>query len=353
MDYSRSACRFLFSICYLGICVLFNSAAWASSAFGSFYSKLREETLQNSYEIQILRSTADQKAAQNYTAWTRWFPRVDLQLIQSRAQDYSFVTSGALGMLGQNFRPEPLSLSRWELSSTLPLYRRSVFQGVTLALAEKRQAQVQLELKLSEVDWRLRTLAGSYLYEVYRLVALESAATLAKTTLNEAELSFNLGQKTKVDVLRAKANLVLMDSKKAGFDQARVAARNALFEYVGVSRERVKGLELDRPAGEPQVLEVVNGLIDLEKALIPVDPYLASETAELKVSQRLSEQSAVFRNLVLDEELAHTRAKAVMNTEWPELLLKGSLNKQAQDWNGAFSSGNQSYSAAVVLSIPM
>ena len=42
-----------------------------------------------------------------------------------------------------------------------------------------------------------------------------------------------------------------------------------------------------------------------------------------------------------------------MAQEWPELNLKGSLSKQAPDFGAALSPGQQSYSVALVLTVPV
>ena len=72
-----------------------------------------------------------------------------------------------------------------------------------------------------------------------------------------------------------------------------------------------------------------------------------------ELEHQIVNSSPVYQRYTFEEELRHRQAKNAFAQEWPELLVKGSLNKQAQSWNDAFTGENHSYSAALVLNIPL
>ncbi|MCM2279713.1 MAG: TolC family protein [Oligoflexia bacterium] len=335
-------------------------SARAAGDLEEAFSELRRQATQSAYDLRIAEASAGQARAAHYTSVARWLPRLDLQLSQSRSKDFSILTSGSLGALGSAFAftPQALSLMRWELDLSVPLYRRSIHLGLAQAAAEKELTLARLELQRAELDWRLRSLFGAYLLSRYKEATLRNTIEIAKTSLREAQLRFELGQRTKVDVLKAKANLATLESRRIAYAQERATALRDFLEYSGLENQVLESVGLEKLLeSEEEVLSGIDRFTAPEKALASVEPFLPGaaqgEMPEEELQRHIVESSQRYRASLAEEESGYARARGAMSQEWPELSFRGSLNKQARDWTTAFSGSDRSYSLALVLSIPL
>ncbi len=358
------------------------------------FQDLAAQALGKAPDLRIADVTAAQRGAQKYTAYARWLPRFDFQLTRSSSLDYSIVTSGALGPNSAFiFNPAEVQLARWMLSFSAPLYRRSVHVNLMIAVAERDQALVQLESKRAEFEFRFRNFLGSYLLQQYRVATIQSSIEAARSSLREARLRFELGEKTKVDVLRAEANLLSLESSRFEVEQKRASDLSALLSFSGLtvadlnqagitqlfSSEAVTLKALERFT-ETRELEV-----KLKDYLLPpetqaqdssqpsspltVQTQITAQTSteagatspwvriepelQRKIEQQLSENSAAYQSYLKDEDVSRTRALSTAAQEWPELVFQGNWNKQGPGWTEAFQSSSISHSYALVLSVPL
>ncbi len=320
------------------------------------YSLLKEKTLEKSYDIQSARATYHQRQAQIFTAWTHWLPHVELQTSQMLGRDFSILSSGNLGPLANTLSPQVYSLKRAELALYFPLYKRSIHVGITHSLNEKEVAANDFDLKKSELDWRLSALLGDYLLQKYKEATLENSIQIAKTNLKEAELRFELGSRTKIDLLRAKANLFSLDSKKSSTQSQRESSLHALLEYTGLTFEEFKETEVEKISqNEAFLFESIDALTQTQSALEILKPLLRENAPQEKqmLEKKMVESSPTYHHLLFQNELALSQAALLTSNEWPELSLRGSLNKQSPNWNEVFTSPQRSYSLAVVLTLPL
>lgn len=328
------------------------------------FRKLKQLATERSTELRLAEAADSQARARHFKSWSRWLPRVDLQLSQTRSRDFSVVTSGAIGALGAfpAFTPLATSLSRWQFNASMPIYRRGVHLGVEQASAERGLARERLLLKQGELDWRMRSLFGAYLLQAYKVATVGNSMELARTNLRETKLRFELGQKTRIDLLRAEANVARLESTRLSFLERRAADRNAFLEYSGLTdedlgREGVEGLI----SGEEELGRSIDRFTGLEAVLEAVHPYVgpepaapdAADPAAALVESRISDASPRYRAYLEEENLSVARARAVVADDFPDLSLQGSLSKQSPDWTNAFSSQDRSYSMALVLNIPL
>lgn len=347
-----------------GVCILILLSLVVTPAFAAVddppatasqvFSRIREKALQKSYELRIAEATELQTSAARYTAWTLWVPRVDLSLSHSRVRDYSIITSGAIGQIGFNITPSAVQLARWDLDVSMPIYRRSVHLGIEQAAAQDELSEYQLISRRTELDWRLRQLVGNYLLQSYKEATLQNSIELAKTNRREAELRFELGQRTKVDVLKSRANVISLDSKRVQFRQQRVAALNELREYVGISAQELLDTGIDSLLrSEETLFKAIDSFGESRDMLEALRPYLEGENAALETEKQAITKSPVYASHVAEEALAIRKARSLNASEFPELAWRGNLNKQSPDWSETFRGGNVSYSFAVVLKIPL
>lgn len=350
-------------ILFLASCVFLpalGSAASGEISIAQVYSRIKEAATRKSFEIRTAQASVNQANARHYTAVSRWFPSIDLLLSQSHSRDFSVLTSGALGELGvEVFTPETVSLSRWEFVFDVPVYRRSVQVGVQQRWAEKELEQSRLYLRKTEVDWKLHELLGDYLLQRYRQATLQNSIDLAKTNRREAELRFDLGQKTKVDVLRARANVISLESQRILYEQQVVTALSELMEFSGLSRGELQSTGLEAlMKSEDSIFEAINRFSESGKNLETVQTYLKEtpgkeEAVTSGVVKQVVHSSEVYRSFLAEEEVNIANARSVTAQEYPEVSFQGSLSKQSLDWARALESGNRSYSVALLVKIPL
>ncbi|MBI4925662.1 MAG: TolC family protein [Bdellovibrio sp.] len=338
------------------IIIFLTSISLASSeqtnSIDHIFSYLKEKTLEKSYDLQSTQALNNQKSAQIYTSITHWFPQASLQVSQMRGKDFSILSSGNLGALAATITPQIYDLKKAELVISFPIYRRSVHIGLIEALNEKDLSKNQLLLSQSEIDWKLRAYLGNYLLQKYKEATIENSIQIARTNLKEAELRFELGQRTKIDLLKAKANLVALNSKKLTYQSEILASQNTLLEYTGMQSKEFfeTGLPV-KISTELLLAQTIDAFTQIQEALSSVQPYQTASNDVLE--KQIVEHSPVYQRFIIQNSLSQIKNQLLTSAEWPELALKGSINKQALQWNEVFSSSQRSYALAVVLSIPI
>ncbi len=330
------------------------SAPQSSVPTDEFFARLRKLAQERSYDLRIAQAADEQAGAARYTAWTRWMPSVSLTLSQTRSQDYSILTSGSLGSFSSMFTPTATSLSRWSLDGSLPLFQRSVQLGVEQAIAEKQLASHRLKVQVSGMDWRLRQALGNYLLGVYREITVGNSVELARKNLQEARLRFELGQKTKVDVLRAQANLLSLESRNIVHHQQRSTDLNSLLEYSGLTLKDLEDAGINALISDEKALvAAIDDFTRSDRVLEAIQPYVDEKLKPDSIDQLVAERSPNYAAARSEQQTSLSRAKSLNAAEYPALSLRASLNKQTPDWSNSFTSDNVSYSFGAYLTIPI
>jgi len=349
--------RFYSSIFILILGSVFSNSSFASSAASEVFEKLKSKALNKSYDIEIAQASLDQKSSHLYTTVTKWFPHLDFQVSKNDTLDYSLVTSGALGNFGNTFAPQENLLNRWSLNLTLPIYQRSVQLGIEQGGIDKHLAEIELQSKKSEFEWKLFSYFTNYLLSSYQASTIEQSIEAGKKSLIEAKQRFELGQKTKVDVLRAEANLVSLDSKRITFEQSKQADYGSFLEYAGLETRDIKDSGLAELLGSETKISTALSQITETPNLDPLlDPYVpkpGDSQADEMVNHAIAHSSVTYQKYETQDDLSESQARTLMADEFPNLSLQGSLSKQSPDFNQTFTSQQVSHSVALVLTVPI
>ncbi|MBI3535037.1 MAG: TolC family protein [Deltaproteobacteria bacterium] len=143
-----------------------------------------------------------------------------------------------------------------------------------------------------------------------------------------------------------------MNSKKLTYQSEILASQNTLLEYTGMQSKEFfeTGLPV-KISTELLLAQTIDAFTQIQEALSSVQPYQTASNDVLE--KQIVEHSPVYQRFIIQNSLSQIKNQLLTSAEWPELALKGSINKQALQWNEVFSSSQRSYALAVVLSIPI
>jgi len=338
------------------LCLAFASVplrAMAAPTWGDVYEHLRGFALKSSPDIALASSAVEQARARHWGAWSRWLPNAKIQLSQTYSKDYSFLSSGVLpgGLVLPN--PSQVRLARWEIQLSLPIYERSVHLGIQQSNSEWDLRKERLLEKKSELEWKLRERLGNYLLDSYQLTTLVNSLRVAENNLREIQVRFRLGQKTKIDLLRAQANVASLQSRQLSTSQKREATRASLLEFTGATQAQVAATGIyTLLQDEIKILHVIDEFTRVDSLQNRLQPYINSQGDKL-IREKATSSSATYQTLTKEKSLAEIQASSVVAPFWPKLNFQARLNQQSPNWGEVFRAGQASHYFGVFLSVPV
>jgi outer membrane protein TolC len=302
-------------------------------------TSLSESARSRSPELRALHERWEEAKARTLEAWSNFLPRIDLNLTQSRSQDFSILQSGALGAnAGTLFRPQALSLSRWEILGTLPLFQRSYQLEVIQRKSEAELARVRFEKASAELEVQVHEAYGAWLADQADLLALATALRASTVDLKETELRFQLGSATLLDSLKARTHQGSLEARRPRLEQAVAQSREALEILCGAIPEVSTPEVADRLAeiSDPRPWTASLPLGDFDALL----PELLSHDLEWNTIEK-------------ENVTAESLLRVPLATEFPTFQLQARVNRLGPDWPTALVTQDLSYSLAAVVSIPI
>jgi outer membrane protein TolC len=314
------------------------------------YARVSDATLEKSPEILLAQSVLNQKQAARYVAGTNWAPRVDLTLSNTTSKDFSAVTSGFLGSFAQAFAPVETTLGSYQILAQMPLYDRSVHLGLIRANSDVSLAKADLALSKAKASWNLRQVFGGYLLQAYKLSTIDHSLQVARSNLQEAEQRFRLGSRTVIDVLKAQSQLAQLEAKKVNYESEKAQALSRLVDYTGLSVQELEAAGIESVTSAEVVGTAIDKFVSIDTLLDEVRKMPAGRD---QIASQIESESTEFKRLRLQEEFEEQQAQQVVAGEWPQLVLRGSLGKQAPQWSRTLSVDETSYSYGLVLKLPL
>ncbi|MBC7427293.1 MAG: TolC family protein [Bacteriovorax sp.] len=178
----------------------------------------------------------------------------------------------------------------------------------------------------------------NYLLAKYKKAAVENSLKKAETGKREAKLGFELGQKTKLDVLRSEANMVSLDSKKTSYTDEEQNTKSKFLEYSGLDYSDLSFFDnLD----ETQILATINS--------ISIPPN-ASSTLR---SDPAFAKSPLLESLRYEEKINTIALASLTQTQWPELKIQGSYNNSGNSFGDSINTPYRTHTIALILTIPL
>lgn len=320
-----------------------------STDIESLFASLKEEAFKQAPELKVSELNQKSALAARYSTFTNLLPQLNAQISQNHYKGQS-LTGLVLppGFANPSAESDVGSLG---LNVSLPLFNRGSWLALGQARAQSEIAEQQLLLRQREFDSELRRVTGNYLLALYREFSMTSTLEAARSLLRETRLRFELGTKSRLDVLRSEANLASLESRQATLSLASLDRRNELASFAGVTSERLQELGLDQLlSNESQVGAAIDRFVNPQRFLDRLSAELSLSPASLETT--VIEKNARYKVLLAQESLARSQARMAMNAEWPALSLGGTWAKQGESLKDA-RTADATYSYGLTLSVPL
>jgi len=291
-------------------------------------NELKSKSFETAPELKIARSLKSQRSAENYQAFARHTPQAALAFKKDR--DILNNTNPLLKTLG--FIPPDHS---WSINYSWSLFNYGLIQNTLKTQNENSKAELELSNKEKEYAITFSTNLLNFLLAKYKTSAVLNSLKKSDTAKKEAILGFDLGQKTKMDVLRAEANFVSLSSKKTQFQNEEEEAKSSFLEVTGLETQVLTFLN---PLSEEEIIDLINQL---------------TPSAPLEKHKGFNHDSPLLQMINAEEKINTRSLNLITKDEWPEIKLQGSYSNAGNSFNESFSRPTRAHTISVVLTIPV
>ena len=290
-------------------------------------AELQNKSRDLSPDLKNVRAYKSQKSAESYTKVTAFLPQANL--IVKKEKDFFEEKNETLRALGVYPRD-----SIWGIDYSWTLLHYGAIQNARKSFTEQDKAELEVTIKEKEYPITFNTYVLNHLLAKYKKAAVENSLKKAATGKKEAELGFQLGQKTKLDVLRSDANMVSLESKKTTFIDEEEITKSRLLEYSGLETSDLLFLE---NLNEDQTLDLISTL---------------SAASSVQTAPNFT-QSLQLKNLAFEEKINNLSLSGLTVNNYPDLKIIGSYTNSGNDFSQSFHSPTRTHSIALVLTIPL
>jgi len=278
-------------------------------------------------DLKNAQALDSQKSAESYSRLTSHFPNAALKI--KKEKDFFEERTAQLRALG--IVPAE---SSWGINYEWTLINFAQIDRTRKSFSEQDRAELDAQVRKKEFPVSFNTYFLNFLLAKYKYAAIENSLKKAETGKKEAQLGFDLGQKTKIDVLRSEANAVSLSSKKTSYIDEEQTARSRLLEFSGLGTADLVFLDnLDE--------QKVFGLIDLLSSVLA------------RKEKNLLARSPQFQMLMMDEKINRLALSEMTRLEYPELVIQGSYLSTGETFNQSLHNPIRSHTVALVLNIPL
>lgn len=292
-------------------------------------NKLEAKSVNLSPDLKIVRNFHSQKVSETFTQYSHFLPQASLAL--KRQNDFfeeRTVQLRALGLVPQD--------ASWSIDYQWSLLNYGIIQSTRKASTEADKAFLEVQNKEKEYPINFNTYFLNYLLSKYKKATVENSLKKAEAGKKEAKLGFELGQKTKIDVLRSEANVVSLNSKKTSFIDEEQNARSKFIEFTGLADADLDSFE---NLSEQDILSIVSTITQKNNI---------SQLDKVQFSN-----SPLIEGLLLDEKINNISLASLTQQEWPDLKVQGSYTNSSDRFSNSFHNPTRTHTVALVLTIPL
>lgn len=324
------------------------------------YDTLFKQTWDQSPEIQIGRKLLAQKYSEKYTAWAkRLAPQVDLEISQKQFFNQDLDSDDPVQETQQlaeeaateeEYKDDD-SLTDWQFDIDIPVYKRALSLAIDIAELEYEMADNNLTIKTRELDSRLHELLGNYMVACYNLLNLENSIIISGEHVQKIQRGYDLRDQTKLELLRAQANLKELEARKDLNEQRRDSTFRELLDYTAIPESDSSWHWLNELLkNEERTAGCINSFSDLDNGVQLMQKFLTESTSDENLREFFVDNSLLYKKIILERDLEKSNAKKYTQEEWPSLFVRGELDRKddtrLEDHSGEGSIG-------LVLSVPL
>lgn len=324
------------------------------------YKALFKQTWEQSPEIQIARKLLQQKCSEKYTAWAeRISPQIDFEISQKQFFNKD-LSSNDPSQTNQQYPDSEFieeeytddeNVSDWNFDLDIPVYKRTLSLAIDISNLEYAMAINNLEIKTREQDSRLHELLGNYMVACYNLHNLGNSIIISEEHVAKIQRGYDLRDQTRLELLRAQANLKELEARKDLNEQRRDATFRDLLDYTAIPSSDPSWFRLQELLDtEEQTAGCINSFSALETGVYTMQDFLADSTTDKNLRDFFVQNSLLYKKILLERDLEKAKAKKYTQNEWPALFVRGELNRKEdtrfQNYKGEGSIG-------LVLSVPL
>jgi Outer membrane efflux protein len=324
------------------------------------YKTLFKQTWEQSPEIQVARRLQDQKSAEKYTSWAkRLAPQIDLEISQKRFFNKEFDSDDSVqetqqvaeeAAVEEDYK-DGADLTDWQFDMDIPVYKRTLSLAIDIAELEHAMAVNNLEIKTRELDSRLHELLGNYMVACYNLLNLENSIIVSGEHVQKIHRGFELRDQTKLELLRAQANLKELEATKDLNEQKRDATFRDLLDYTAIPEFSPSWFWLNELLdSEERTAGCINTFSDLNNGVRMMQGFLAESTTDENLRDFFVDNSLLYKKIILERDLEKSKAKKYTQAEWPSLFVRGELDRKEDT---RFKDHSGEGSIGLVLNVPL
>jgi len=316
------------------------------------YEKIFQQAYELAPDLRKARAEKSQKSAQRYTAWAkRLAPSVSASLSQVHEFNQDEDTVPENPELPPTYTySDGDDYQDWRFILNLPVYQRSVSVALAIARADEQLADNTLRIRTHELDLQTRDLLGQFLIASYRLLNLDNSILLSQKHVAKIRRGYELRDQTRLQLLRAEANLKELESRRDLDRNRRETALRKLLEFTGIETgDKVLAELLNLLQDERATAGAINSLADLQQAYTTVRPFL-EEFDELQRKKYFLKHSLLYTDIRLKRQLALNKASMHTSGEWPGLNIQGVYERKEDT---QFSKFDGEGTLSLVLSVPL
>jgi outer membrane protein TolC len=290
--------------------------------------ELKQKALDLSPTLLMLKSQKSTALYQNLNSKTHFFPIINFNL--KKQKNFLETNSALLKSLGLN-----TPSYQWSLDYGWDLFNQNLILQSKISSNNEYLQNIEWQNGLENFNVEFKTTLLNLILAKYKQATILNSLKKAQTQKKEAEIGFNIGQKTKIDVLRAEAFLVSLNSKKTTFEDEEQNAKSKFIEKTGINESDLTFLNnLD----ENEIIELIDnqssyGQIEEKDFNLPTSPLFEKISAQINQNQ--------------------LEASKLTIQEWPSLKLQGSFENSGDEFSDTLHSPTRSHSIALVLTIPL
>ncbi len=277
-------------------------------------------------ELKKIEAQSKQSTYNLIKAYQDHLPKVQLDI--KKTKDFYESNSALMTSLGLNNNDYS-----WGFNYQWEIFNFGLLNQTRKSHTDKNIHKLELQNTINEFDIKFTSLLQRIVLAKFKLASLDNSIKKAETSLKEVQLGFQLGHKTKIDVLRSEANTVSLKSKRSLYLEEEVDKTNTFLTFSGLEKNELSFLnDLD----ENQLLEFIENnsrVTEISKGSIENSPLLKKVDLEIK-SQKYS-------------------ASMITKDEIPRLYIQGAYSGSAETWSNTFHHPKHAHSVALVLSIPI